>query len=606
MSKRVNANNLLILLPLAMAFLVFACGKAPIVIQEGPITSETIVVTIDTVKIPLGEVLIEYTGLTTPGSRVSATLENALNEVIYRKCAFLGADKFKNYDKKEVGRLARNRVRDVVVQYMVNQMFVDAAPIISESSIDSAYRANLPSLTQPERRRVTHLLVSNNTKAWEADGIDVAGLTFQQIESKAKAKIDVFFQEVKEGADLGDLASKYSHDSNSKPKRGDTGLFTREQMVDQFSEVAFRSPKGALSSPFKTQFGWHILRVEEIVDSTVQPLDSTMRATIEQQLKSNYLTRLARHFADSVMLAAKFVWNEPLLQKQPGEYEPLDWALIVNGTDTINAGILREMELMYRTGGRRPQVTSDIRKEILLSKMPPYAMMSAARQLGYADSEPMKKALQDFYREEVVNRIYQTRTSATDKLPTDAELRQYYEKHKDDYISDKPLKIQQIVFADSLRAAEGKRLAEAGTDFKEVALKYSDGQFNEENFDLGWISDKEIGQDLYGPAWIIDIGTYCGPIQSRLGWHVIKVLDRKSMLAFDAARLEVQQAFRQEQMKVANEKWIEKVTSGRDIVRYDDILKQVKVDLTSRNYYFQLADSLASAKAAADTVRSGS
>ena len=595
------------LLPVAIALLVFACGEKPQLVQEGPITSQTIVVTVDTAKITLGEVLSEYTGLTIPGSRFSATLENALNEVIYRKCAFLGADKFRDYDKKEVDRLAQNRARDVIIQYMLQDLFAKLVQV-SESSIDSAYRANLASLSEPERRRVTHLLVSSNPKAWEADGIDVSGLTAEQLEAKAKVQIEKFYQEVKGGANLGDLAAKYSHDSNSKPKRGNSGLFARGQMVDEFDKIAFRLPQGALSVPFKSPFGWHLLRVDEIVDSTVQPLDSALRATIEQQLRYNMLSSLAGHFADSVMLAAKLVWNEPLLQKQPGEYDPQDWTLIVNGTDTVSASILRELELLYRTGGRRPPVTPDIRKEILLSKMPAYALMSATRQLGYADSDPMKKTMQDFYRQEVVNRIYQDRTSVTDKLPTDDEMRRYYERHKGDYISDKPLKVQHIIFRDSLQAADVKRQAEAGADFKELALKYCPGEpdFKEAAFDLGRISEKEMGPEFYGAAWIVDVGKYAGPVQTRWGWHVIKILDHKPMKTFEAARLDVQQALRREQIDGANEEWVKKVTSGHDIVRYDDILKQVQVDLASRDHYFQLADSLARAKAATDTVRSGS
>ena len=607
MSNRAIVCGLLMLLLVAIALLVFACGEKPRLVQEGPITSQTIVVTVDTAEITLGEVLSEYTNLTIPSSRFSATLENALNEVIYRKCAFLGADKFRDYDKKEINRQSQNRARDVIIQYMLQDLFTKRVQI-SESSIDSAYLANLVSLSKPERRRVTHLLVSNNPKAWEADGVDVSGLTAEQLEAKAKVQIEKFYQEVKGGANLGDLAAKYSHDSNSKPKRGDMGLFARGQMVSEFEKVAFRLPKGALSVPFKSPYGWHILRVEEIVDSTVEPLDSALRATIEQQLRSNIQQKMAGHFADSVILAAKLVWNEPLLQKQPGEYDPQDWTLIVNGTDTVSASILHELELLYRTGGRRAQITPDVRKSIILSKMPAYALMSAARQLGYADSDPMKKTMQDFYREEVVNRMYQDRTSATDKLPTDDEMKRYYERHKEDYISDKPLKVQHIIFKDSLQAADVKLQAEAGTDFKELALKYCPGEpdFKEATFDLGWISEKEMGPEFYGAAWIVNVGKYAGPVQTRWGWHVIKVLDRKPMKTFEAARLDVQQVLRHEQIGNANEKWVKEVTSGHDIVRSDEILKQVNLDLPSRDHYFQLADSLTRVKAATDTVRSGS
>jgi hypothetical protein len=235
-------------------------------------------------------------------------------------------------------------------------------------------------------------------------------------------------------------------------------------------------------------------------------------------------------------------------------------------------------------------------------------MMSAARQLGYADSDPMKMTVQNLYREEVVNRMYQDRTSVTDKLPTDDEMKRYYERHKEDYISDKPLKVQHIIFKDSLQAADAKRQAEAGADFKELALKYYPGEpdFKEAAFDQGWISEKEIGPEFYGAAWTVDVGKYAGPVQTRWGWHVIKVIDRKSMMTLEMARLDVRQALLQERIHDANENWVKKVTSSHDIVRYDEILKQVDLDLPSRNHYFQLADSLARAKAATDTVRSGS
>jgi parvulin-like peptidyl-prolyl isomerase len=604
MSNRAIVRELFIL-SVVIALLAPACSKKPRLVQEGPITSQTIVATADTANITLGEVLDEYSSLTIPGSRFSATLENALNEVLYRKCAFLGADEFKGYDRQEVNRLAQNRAFDAVIQYMLQDLFMK--PIqISESTIDSTYRANLANLTEPERRRVTHLLVSNNPKAWEADGIDVNGLTAEQLDAKAKAQIERFYQEVKGGANLGDLAAKYSHDSNSKPKRGDTGLFTRGQMVAEFEKIAFGLTKGTLSAPFRSPYGWHILRVEEIISSTIQPLDSVLRATIEQQLKSNLQRTVAGHFADSVMLAAKLVWNEPLLQKQPDEYDPHDWVLIVNETDTVNAGILRELELLYRTGGRRGPVTPDVRKEIVLSRMPAYALMSAARQLGYTDKDPMKKIMQDLYREEVVSCIYQGRTSVTNNLPTEDEIKQYYEKHKAEYFSEKPLRLQQIILKDSLQAADVKRQAEAGGDFKELAQKYNPDEpsSKETAFDLGWISQKEMNPELYGVAWIADVGKYAGPVQTRWGWHIIKVLDHKSARTLEMARLDVQQAVRQEHLKDANEKWIKELTSGRDIVKYDDILKQV--DLTNRDHYFELADSLDKAKAATDTVRSGS
>ena len=605
MSNRAFVFRLPLFLLAAVVASLVGCAKKPRPVQQGPISALTIVATVDTVNVLLREVLDEYTSLTAPGQNIPATLEASLNEVIYRKCAYIGAEDFKDFDKNEIHRLARNRTHDAIIAYMLQELLPKRVTV-SEAAIDSAYHANIAKFTTPERRRVTHILVSTNPKAWEVSGINVAGLTAEQLDAKAKAQIDEYYSEVKKGANLGDLAAKYTHDTNSKPKRGDTGLFQRGDMVNEFEKVAFGLRKGALSTPFKTPFGWHFLRVEEIIDSTTLPLDAALREDIRRQLRSFKETEVVSQFADSVYDAATIVWNEPLLNKDIDTYDPLDWVCIVNNTDTVEAGILRELELMYRTGGRRGAVTPEVRKQILSSRISPYALIAAARQLGYADSDTMKQVYRYGYRQEIVNRIYRDRTPILDKLPTDDELKRYYEEHKSDFVSDKPIKVQQIILKDAETAGDVKRQAEAGADFQELAKKYSPGEpdSKEAAFDLGWIAREDLGEKFFDAAWIMNIGEYAGPVQTRWGWHVIKVVDRKSMKNFEAARLDVQQMIRAQAFKDANDKWVESVTRGRDIVRFDDILSQI--DLKKRDYYYQLADSLQGAKTAADTVHSGS
>ena len=78
-------------------------------------------------------------------------------------------------------------------------------------------------------------------------------------EDEAKA----ILAQLKGGADFIALAKEKSKDPGSAESGGDLGYFTKEQMVPEFAEVAFKLDKGQLSDPVKTQFGWHIIKVED-------------------------------------------------------------------------------------------------------------------------------------------------------------------------------------------------------------------------------------------------------------------------------------------------------------------------------------------------------
>ncbi|WP_316196749.1 peptidylprolyl isomerase [Bradyrhizobium sp. SZCCHNS3053] len=68
--------------------------------------------------------------------------------------------------------------------------------------------------------------------------------------------------ELAKGADFAELAKKKSKDPGASDG-GDLGFFTKEQMVPEFANIAFSLEPGKISDPVKTQFGWHIIKVEE-------------------------------------------------------------------------------------------------------------------------------------------------------------------------------------------------------------------------------------------------------------------------------------------------------------------------------------------------------
>jgi uncharacterized caspase-like protein len=90
------------------------------------------------------------------------------------------------------------------------------------------------------------------------------------------------------GGDFDSLAKTASKDPGSAAEGGDLGYFTKEQMVPEFAEAAFNMAVGQISNPIKTQFGWHIIKLED--KRLRRPPDF---ATVKDQIET-YLARKAQ------------------------------------------------------------------------------------------------------------------------------------------------------------------------------------------------------------------------------------------------------------------------------------------------------------------------
>jgi peptidyl-prolyl cis-trans isomerase C len=91
----------------------------------------------------------------------------------------------------------------------------------------------------------------------------VADANDQKASKAAEEKAKAALARIKKGEDFATVAKALTDDPPGKQDGGDLGYFTKDQMVPEFSEVAFKLDKGQVSEPVKTAFGWHIIKVED-------------------------------------------------------------------------------------------------------------------------------------------------------------------------------------------------------------------------------------------------------------------------------------------------------------------------------------------------------
>jgi peptidyl-prolyl cis-trans isomerase C len=113
-------------------------------------------------------------------------------------------------------------------------------------------------------------------------------------EDEAKA----ILTQLKGGADFATVAKEKSKDPGAA-EGGDLGYFTKDQMVPEFAAVAFKLDKGQISDPVKTQFGWHIIKVE---DKRIKPTPTFDQ--VKSQIENYVAHRAQAQLVDKLRSAA--------------------------------------------------------------------------------------------------------------------------------------------------------------------------------------------------------------------------------------------------------------------------------------------------------------
>ena len=121
---------------------------------------------------------------------------------------------------------------------------------LTDEAMHKVYDDAIKDMGKQEEVHARHILIRANA------GDDKAS-------KDAEDKIKAVIVRLNKGEDFAKVAGEVTEDPSGKANGGDLGYFTKEQMVPDFADVAFKLDKGQISGPVKTQFGWHVIKVED-------------------------------------------------------------------------------------------------------------------------------------------------------------------------------------------------------------------------------------------------------------------------------------------------------------------------------------------------------
>jgi peptidyl-prolyl cis-trans isomerase D len=150
-------------------------------------------------------------------------------------------------------------------------------------------KAKMPErYSQAEQRRVRHILLQ---------------VTDPKDDAAVKAKADALLKRAQSGEDFSKLAKEFSQDPGSAPQGGDLGWSDRKAWVAPFAEAAFGMKEGEIRGPVKTQFGYHILKLDGIQPASVKPFEQS-KGDVEAEYRRSEAERLFNNAQDQLADAA--------------------------------------------------------------------------------------------------------------------------------------------------------------------------------------------------------------------------------------------------------------------------------------------------------------
>ncbi len=170
----------------------------------------------------------------------------------------------------------------------------EAKTAVTEAAMRKVYEEATKAIGEEKEVRARHILVEK--------------------EDEAKA----ILADLKKGGDFVAIAKEKSKDPGSKDNGGDLGYFTKDQMVPEFAEAAFKLDKDQLSDPIKTQFGWHVIKVED-KRSRQAPEFEKVKDQVEQ-----YVVRKAQSdLVTKLRSEAKIEKTPPATRREAGRTEEI-------------------------------------------------------------------------------------------------------------------------------------------------------------------------------------------------------------------------------------------------------------------------------------------
>lgn len=409
---------------------------------------------------------------------------------------------------------------------------------------------------------------------------------------------NMIFEKLKAGADFEQMAYQYSVDPAAKRNRGDMGYFVRGTAPEEFEKVVFGLEVGELSPPFQTDYGYHIVKLIEKQPNQTREEYAQVRPSLEQELKTARRQELTAAYFDSIAVkypvtvdtaVANYVTHKRTLLYPPQVVEKLpksdfdeeqldrdEKELILA---TWNGGQISFIDYLmsvrrYLAPEDRPNFDNYDSMAVIIFQMKRMDILSHEAEVEKIDQTDYYKRKTKLFEKYSVAEIMKNDSIPVTEPPSEQEMRDYYDLHREEYLVPAQVRLFEILVSDQMLAQRLVREISTIEQFQARAFQVSErAGLRVKRGDLGYVDSLQFPV-LYHAARQIPVNTIGGPIPDRGKYSIIWPINWTNEHYEDFLNLkeDITEQLTTEKKNQMVLQWLEKRRSSADIEISEDVI----------------------------------
>ncbi|HSH00178.1 MAG TPA: peptidylprolyl isomerase, partial [candidate division Zixibacteria bacterium] len=410
---------------------------------------------------------------------------------------------------------------------------------IDSLMVDSFYFAREDLFTYESQVNVGHIVLSKPGYRHGDDSAAYAPYSDHELDSMIYFRLNLLKSEISDSLDFEHLAKLYSLDGRTGGLGGRFGWVQKNNLHPEIERVLYdpQTPLHTVIGPLESRDGVHLFYLYDRHFQGIPPLNPERYDRARGILLNVFAQGEIATVLDSLRAVRPTIYNDSALQLGSREGEPSLWVAWAEGIDTVRFAEYDNACIPFRSRFNTLTFTAEQGRYIVQTIVDERLLIMLAEELGIpqqpAVSEELEKNRRKFARV-AVRRLGE----APGFVPSDEHIRDYFDTHEREFVSERPVKLQQILLADSLHAEFVKALAESGEDFLTLAERHYVGEpdIRRAAADLGWIGPRDFDSTIFEESYAAIDGSVLGPIKTEYGYHVVRVEEVKRAPSLEEVR----------------------------------------------------------------------